>query len=248
MQEIEYEKIKKQQNVHWWFSAKKEIVKALWQQYCHPSKEDRVLDAGCGYGFFMEALEDDCQVYGFDMSEDAVEWCQQKFGDHVKQGFLPSDIPFSDGTFNTIFALDVIEHIDRDDLALSSFNIKLADGGVLVLTVPSSMKLWSYNDAVCMHKRRYEREELMEKVQQAGFEVVKCSYYNSRLYTPIYIVRKLKNLFHVEKDDLPSEIKDDWINRTLFKIFVGEKEQLMTKDYSRGVSLILVARKMRHLE
>ena len=244
MEAIEYEKIKLQQDVHWWFVAKREIVLTLWEHFCRPAGGDiRVLDAGCGYGFLMEHLQKMAdEVYGFDISEDAAAWCKEHIGTHVAAGSLPDAFPFEE-QFQSIFALDVLEHIKDDRRALGVLRDHLQPGGFLVATVPADMRLWSYNDVVCMHQRRYDLADLREKTEAAGFHIVKLSYYNSLLYPIVYVVRKLKNALHIESDDLPAEIHDNWMNRILYKIFSSEKNHLLHGEYSFGVSLILVAQK-----
>lgn len=243
MERIEYEKIKLQQDVHWWFVAKREIVLALWRYFCQPDSTARVLDAGCGYGFLMEHLKKTAKnVYGFDISEEAVQWCREHVCPHVASGSLPDHFPF-DEKFHSIFALDVLEHIADDCSALGVLYDHLQPGGYLIATVPASMNLWSYNDVVCMHKRRYDAKELCEKTKAAGYQILKLSYYNSLLFLPVYMVRKFKNFFHIQSDDLPAEIHDNWLNRFLYKIFSSEKEHLLHGTYPFGVSLIMVAQK-----
>ena len=243
MEDIEYEKIKLQQDVHWWFVAKREIVLTLWKHFCHPGREDRVLDAGCGYGFLMEHLQKTADdVYGFDISEEAARWCREHICPHVASGSLPDNFPFEE-TFQSIFALDVLEHIEDDHAALRVLRDHLQPDGYLVATVPALMSLWSYNDVVCMHKRRYDERELREKTEAAGYRIVKLSYYNALLFPPVYVVRKLKNLCRIQSEDLPAEIHDGWFNRLLYRIFSSEKEHLMHGTYPFGVSLIMIAQK-----
>lgn len=113
----------------------------------------------------------------------------------------------------------------------------------MLLTVPALMSLWSGNDELNHHYRRYSREELEEKVWAAGFAIEKCSYYNSLLFAPVYVVRKIKNLFHIKSSDVAINAKDSPLNRFLTAIFKSEGKWLEKHDFAIGVSLICVAKK-----
>ena len=51
-------------------------------------------------------------------------------------------------------------------------------GGKLLVTVPAFMFLWSRNDVINMHQRRYTAPELREKLERHGFRVLQWSYNN----------------------------------------------------------------------
>lgn len=239
MREEEYKKIRKNQNRHWWFRGKRTIVLSLWRHFCEPEQGDRVLDVGCGYGFLEKGLRD-YDVCGIDLNEDAVRYCGRYFP-AVKGDIL--NIPFSTDTFDTVFALDVFEYVAADVTAMNNVYRVLRPGGYLVCAVPADMSLWSANDEVCEHKRRYDLTELKNKIESVGFKTVKISYYNSKLYLPIKTVRKVKNLLGIKSDDLSEETRDSGMNRMLYDIFASEKDHLIHGKYKKGVSLIMIARK-----
>ena len=54
----------------------------------------------------------------------------------------------------------------------------LKPGGKLLVTVPALMWLWSNNDVINAHQRRYTREELGQKLAHHGFTVLRSSYNN----------------------------------------------------------------------
>jgi SAM-dependent methyltransferase len=87
-------------------------------------------------------------------------------------------MPFEADSFDAITALDVIEH-NEDDLAIlaDSFRI-LKPGGHIIITVPALMWLWSHNDDINAHIRRYTAAELRQKLAQVGFQVRRVTYNN----------------------------------------------------------------------
>jgi hypothetical protein len=51
-------------------------------------------------------------------------------------------------------------------------------GGKLLVTVPAFTFLWSNNDVLNRHQRRYTAPELSERLTQHGFKVLRISYNN----------------------------------------------------------------------
>ncbi|MGN0407135.1 MAG: class I SAM-dependent methyltransferase [Bacteroides sp.] len=75
-----YEELRKIQNVHWWFVAKREIVLDMFEHFCQLKPLPKILDVGCGMGLMLESLQEYGEVYGLDASYDAVEYCRNKCG------------------------------------------------------------------------------------------------------------------------------------------------------------------------
>ncbi len=67
----------------------------------------------------------------------------------------------------------------------------LKPGGVLWLNLPAHPWLWSYHDTATSALRRYERRALVQLVQEAGFEVLKCTHWNTFLLPVIVFRRKV---------------------------------------------------------
>jgi SAM-dependent methyltransferase len=82
-----------------------------------------------------------------------------------------SDLPFSDFVFDLVCALDIVEHVDDDDLALSEVSRVTASGGALLLSVPLHLSRWTAFDDFVGHRRRYEPERLLAKLAEHGFAV-----------------------------------------------------------------------------
>lgn len=73
--------------------------------------------------------------------------------------------------FDCLFAFNVLEHIEDDRAALALWGTWLNKGGVLALSVPAGMSLWTAGDEWSSHFRRYERDALRALVTEAGFDV-----------------------------------------------------------------------------
>lgn len=249
MEKIKYDEQKKLQRVHWWFVGKHEIVLDIFDTYCHKSDKDKILDVGCGMGFILEDLHKEGEVFGMDMEKDVIDYCRSFFDkkyddEHIKQGSLPYDIPF-DESFDTVIALDVLEHVEDDKAAVKAIYNKLKTGGRLLATVPALMSLWSYNDNLTHHYRRYEYDEFYKLITDVGFKIKLISFYNSKLLLPVFAVRRIKKLLKKKSSDVSLSLNPcgRLLNNILKRIFVSELKQIKGKGYKKGVSLILVAEK-----
>lgn len=248
MEKRAYAELKDLQDSHWWFTGKRKIIVSVIDKYVKsflkkPYSELRTLDIGCGMGGLIQDIKRtgaDC--YGMDCEMEAVDYCQRNGMRNVFYGELPGDNPFGQDMFDIITLSDCLEHIEEDGLALQEIRkLMSADKAFLVLTVPALMSLWSYNDEFNHHKRRYKKKQLMDLVNNAGYQVRMCSYYNFYLFPIVWIIRVMKNLFHIRKDDLQNVKADGMLNCVLEKIFASERLWLRNHVFPIGVSLILVA-------
>lgn len=73
--------------------------------------------------------------------------------------------------FDYLFAFEVLEHIENDVEALRTWADFVKPGGTILLSVPALKSLWSSSDVWAGHHRRYERNELEMKVNEAGFVI-----------------------------------------------------------------------------
>jgi ubiquinone/menaquinone biosynthesis C-methylase UbiE len=70
------------------------------------------------------------------------------------------ELPFKDEEFDLICAFDVIEHVEDDLLGIREMKRVCKNEGLMVLTVPAYMFLWSHHDEVNQHYRRYTLKNL----------------------------------------------------------------------------------------
>ena len=74
----------------------------------------------------------------------------------------------SDGEFDLILATDVLEHIERDDVAAASCAAWPPRRALLMVTVPAYHWLWSHHDDSHHHQRRYTRPQLRARLCARG--------------------------------------------------------------------------------
>ena len=82
-------------------------------------------------------------------------------------------------TFDSVFALNVIEHIENDQLAIANCKKLLKPGGTLLILVPAFQGLYNSLDRELFHFRRYTSAMLNKRMKQSGFAVKKSFYFNA---------------------------------------------------------------------
>jgi SAM-dependent methyltransferase len=103
----------------------------------------RVLDYGCGDGTFLAfLLESEAAVdiaVGAEIHRSIVDDCRQRFAGHEKLRFdLVDDLNRRDmqGSFDTVYCMEVFEHVVEPAPILDRLHRLLATGGTLVISVP----------------------------------------------------------------------------------------------------------------
>ena len=91
-----------------------------------------------------------------------------------------------DDRFNLIVAFEVLEHYERDLDCLRKWVELLQPGGTLIFSVPAHMRQWTSNDTRAGHARRYEKPELLEKLNSCGFQVERFLCYGFPLLNLTY--------------------------------------------------------------
>lgn len=135
----------------------------------------RVLEVGCGVGALLHELKaQGHETHGFETSPAALQLAAEanaavREGQRIALHSAPSDD--WTGAFDTVIAMEVLEHIEDDRSALTQWSTWLKPGGLLLLSVPAHMRRWNAADEWAGHVRRYERVDLMEKLSSAGFAV-----------------------------------------------------------------------------
>lgn len=162
--------------------------------YLNPKKNERVLDAGCGIGYysFELATKFACKVDGVDIDAEDIELAKQI----IKKTHVPnmefsvcdiSELKFGDETFDKVILSEVLEHITDDIGVLNELYRVLKPKGYLILSTPyvdtmvdyteQKSKIYKELDIEGGHVRNgYSFEKLSKILRDVGFNVEEYTY------------------------------------------------------------------------
>lgn len=237
----------------WWFQYRSKIILSMMDRYF--SKNNFSLDIGGGNGYTSACAT---RVgYKVGIIEPSFSACSHA----KKRGISPilcgavTEESIINNTIDQALMLDCLEHIEDDVGMLQMLGKKMKKGGILLITVPAFMDLWSSEDDSAGHFRRYTCTELERKLTAAGFEVLQSSYFMSFLFVPILIVRVwmerlgfLKRSFDRSRDEQERISQKQFIaygklTNSILNWFEHMEQQRLEKNskISFGSSIILVA-------
>ena len=237
----EYSKLSQIEKRHWFYSGKREIVRDWIWRYKAKSKKLKLLDCGAGGGAFASEMSVDLQVTAMDDHEESLGLLRASLPPEAVVRGECTKIPFPDDSFDIVTALDVLEHISDDRTAVSEMIRVLKPGGLLVLTVPALMSLWSDWDVSLHHQRRYRKDNLLRLMDVSVIRHIHAAYINVLAVPAIWLVRKARSLglgVRVRAEDWVPPRALNAVLRFLF-VFLG-KSQLR---FPFGVGLLFVGMK-----
>jgi SAM-dependent methyltransferase len=170
---------------HFWFGARNLALEAIIETLT-PRLPDqyRVLEVGCGTGNTLRMLTHACPratlIVGMDLLEEGLQYARRRTGIPVVRGRIeqpPFTVPF-----DLVAMFDVLEHIADDAACLRQVRGLMRQGSYFVATVPARKRLWSRFDEEAHHCRRYEVDELRERLTAAGLTVEYLTPFMTVLY------------------------------------------------------------------
>jgi len=240
-----YDNINQVEETHWWYRARRDIIFDWVKRIALAHKDPQFLDIGCGTGFNITHLHNlgYNQVMGLDFSSDALAYGHSRQLKALICG-TAEELPVQHSCYDIILTLDILEHLDDDRKALSEIFRVLKPGGSLIIFVPAFRFLWSFQDEISHHQRRYTPKELREKISQAGFELQKLTFVNSLLFPIVWLGRIILRAFPEHfKITSESQMNPSWMNSFLYHIFLSELFLLRFMDFPFGVSIFCVCKK-----
>lgn len=180
-----YELTYRAEESHFWFVARRRVIMTWLERSLRATGKTtqslRLLDYGCGTGQNLLLFSELGEAYGVDAAPEAVAYCRKRGLRNVLQLSSLENVKQLGGAFDVITLLDVLEHLPDDALALQQVRRLLKPDGLVVLTVPMFEWLWSGEDVVSQHYRRYTLPSLTQAADAADFTISDRSYFNSLL-------------------------------------------------------------------
>ena len=169
---------------------------------------DRLLDLGCGGGrHAFEAARRGARVVAVDMDRSELDRVTATFAAMAQAGEIPDGasgmtvagdatrLPFPDGSFDTVIAAEVLEHLPADQTAMNEIARVLRPGGRAAVTVPAWLPeriCWrlsdDYHNVEGGHIRIFTRRELVTKLTRSGLALT-GSHHAHALHSPYWWVK-----------------------------------------------------------
>ena len=251
MRTEDFELMYKLEESYWWFVAMRRITDAIAKNELQKPGL-RILDAGCGTGFNLRHYQfsHQAEVYGFDITSDAIDWVRKRGSHRIAQASV-TDIPFKSESFDLVFSFDVLQQLSPGGIqkGISEMHRVLKPHGFLFARVAAFEWLRSSHDEELHTQHRFTRGELVESLVRAGFKIGRASYANSLLF-PVAVVRRMLKHAGIgggtDVRPLPAGLK--WID-PIFRGILSKEAGLMNAGLSLpfGLSVIAYAEKSSSL-
>lgn len=243
MHEDCYHKMYLNEEHHWWFKSKADIVKTMSNFFIEDMDSKKILDAGCGTSFLSKNISKNINnIYNVDNCPISLDYSKKRGMLNIVNADLDC-LPFENCVFDVGVCMDVIEHNEDDQAIVDELARVIKKGGILIAAAPAARSLWGPQDKKLGHYRRYGKDEF-KKLFEKDFISLKMSYFNFLLFPPMFILRKIFNMFPnilKERDEL--DINSGFLNNFLYRIFSFEAILLKYVNFPIGVSLIAIVRK-----
>jgi SAM-dependent methyltransferase len=240
-----FEALSKVEAEYFWFVVRNELIVGLVDKF-FPGAQ-RFLEIGCGNGAVLRAIAKSRpwqRLVGSELHPAGLAYARNRLPSDVEFVQMDArDIPGLD-VFDLTGAFDVIEHIADDEGVLRGMRAATRTGGGTIIAVPQHPWLWSRDDDIAHHQRRYRRGELEAKLVRNSFEVLFSSSFTA-LLLPLMAASRLTSRGDGGQDD--DALREFRLNRHINDLFIAilraeVRLTLAGLRWPAGGSRIVVAR------
>jgi SAM-dependent methyltransferase len=156
------------------------LLRALVRRYHDPG---RLLEVGCGFGYFLQGFDRTWALHGTDISAHAARVASARLPHaHVVAADVQDGIPFG-GMFDVIVAVNVMEHLPEPRRGMQAISDHLRTGGIFVAhlpTISSPLAAWFYERSYARditHVYRPSGAAFNALAQSTGMETLWSSHF-----------------------------------------------------------------------
>jgi len=191
---------------HWWYRGLRDVLASTLQPpLVSLPASPRVLDAGCGTGRNLMALQEwlaPAYLGGFDLSEEALSFAREKApAADLHLGDICNP-PLEERDLDLVVSLDVIyiPGATRAHHGLERIVAALRPGGSLVLNLPAYDWLYSEHDVAIHTSERYTASRVRRLLEALDLEITLLSYRLCLLF-PLVVASRLPSLLRSRPGD-----------------------------------------------
>jgi SAM-dependent methyltransferase len=191
MNPAEFANIARSEREFWWYRGMRKILFGLLDPFLAGRRIGRVLEAGCGTGYFARVCREryGWKMYPLDLGWEGLQYARQMGLERLAQADLRA-LPYPARAFDIVMSLDVIVHLQKGEEygALRELARVLAPGGLLVLRTSALDILRSRHTEHAGERQRFSRARLVAAVERHGIKARRVTYANS-LLMPVALAR-----------------------------------------------------------
>jgi len=244
MEHREYQRLREHSRSYWWHVGKRALIRSVADRGVPRDASRPAVDIGCGVGDNFEMLAPFGRFVGSEVTGELWEPGMERPSRPVLLAEGTS-LPFADGSLGLCTFFDVLEHVAQEDVFLTEVRRVLRPQGLVLISVPAYMFLWSEHDVSLHHHRRYVRGTLKDALDRNGFRVLRCTYAFAGILPIVAVYRVLGRWFR-RREDAPSSsyvATPRLLNDLLVRWLQAEARWLQWADLPFGTSVIALARK-----
>ncbi|MDA9774111.1 class I SAM-dependent methyltransferase [Saprospiraceae bacterium] len=200
----------------------------------------KILEVGSGIGNISQFfIRDNADITLTDIRDNYLEALSDRFPTTLQEKIDLVHPDFEDlyaghlGQYDSIFALNVVEHIKDDKTAMSNIKKLLKKKGKVVILVPAFQTLYNVLDKELYHYRRYTSKSLNNIFQVNDIKILKTHFFNAMGIPAWFIAGKLQG----EKTIKKSKMRFYNMMVPVFKVFDFPMKKIA------GLSVICIGEK-----
>ena len=247
MDDLSQQQMKRCQDYHWWFVARRINIKTALDRHLSTYNNTPIVEIGCGSGGNFDLLCRYRPVIGVELSRFAylqsLNHSPSSLITVVNQD-AHSFLEGRAGQFEVVCAFDVLEHMSDDEEVIGLVYNALKPSGLFFISVPLCPWLYSAHDRYLSHFRRYTRVELFRKLNNVGFQVVYSRAWLVLLFPALVISRLaagVRDKYGLDYE--PPGVPPWFINSLLVFVHAVETRLCGLLNIQSGGSLVVVCRK-----
>lgn len=178
------------------------------------NRNNIILEFGASSGYMVEEIKaaypNNCYI-AVDLYDDGLKRSYQRNKDilHIKCDM--TNAPFKDNSFDLVYALNVLEHIEDDEKTIGECYRILKKGGYCLFVVPRGQHLYDYFDEMLYHKRRYKLNELKDKAEAVGFKSIKRFHFAWLVYPVFWLKKRINQIVgrYISREKKMKRVEED---------------------------------------
>jgi len=232
---------------HFWFLHLRRTARSLLTSALAGIQPRLIVDCGAGTGRNLEWLSGFGPAVGIERSPTGLAYARKRRR-RILQGSV-THLPFADGAADVVTSFDVLYCLDdlEERQAVREMFRVLAFDGVAVINVAALDILHGSHSALTHEQRRYTRQRLAHRLEDAGFSIERVTYTNMMTFPLALAVRMSERVTGRAgtASDADLRVPAAPVNTALNTLLAAEHAWLRVMNLPIGSSVMAIARKKR---